>query len=102
MTIDGPHYLTNLALQFGTENGRRGYGTIYVVASGNGGHFGDNCNFDGYANSAFTVTIGAIDKTGRMPPYGEQCASMLAVTFSNGFASSGIVSVHLISIFWFS
>ena len=38
--------------------GRKGYGSIYVVASGNGGHFKDNCNFDGYANSIFTVTIG--------------------------------------------
>ena len=40
--------------------GRRGYGSIFVVASGNGGHFKDNCNFDGYANSIFTVTIGKI------------------------------------------
>ena len=29
-----------------------------MVASGNGGHYKDNCNFDGYANSIFTVTIG--------------------------------------------
>lgn len=38
--------------------GRHGYGSIFVVASGNGGHFKDNCNFDGYANSIYTVTIG--------------------------------------------
>lgn len=46
------------ALAHGVMAGRRGYGSIYVVASGNGGHFKDNCNFDGYANSIFTVTIG--------------------------------------------
>ena len=46
------------ALAHGVMAGRKGYGSIYVVASGNGGHFKDNCNFDGYANSIFTVTIG--------------------------------------------
>ena len=46
------------ALAHGVLAGRRGYGSIFVVASGNGGHFKDNCNFDGYANSIYTVTIG--------------------------------------------
>ena len=64
--------------------GRHGYGSIFVVASGNGGHFHDNCNFDGYANSIFTVTIGAVDELNQMPYYAEQCAAMLAVTYSSG------------------
>ena len=46
------------ALAHGVMAGRKGYGSIFVVASGNGGHFKDNCNFDGYANSIFTVTVG--------------------------------------------
>ena len=46
------------ALQYGTEFGRHGYGSIFVVASGNGGLYHDNCNYDGYANSIYTVTIG--------------------------------------------
>ena len=29
-----------------------------MVASGNGGQHNDNCNYDGYANSIYTVTIG--------------------------------------------
>ena len=40
------------------EYGREGYGSIFVVASGNGGEAYDNCNFDGYANSIYTITIG--------------------------------------------
>lgn len=28
------------------------------MASGNGGQHSDNCNYDGYANSIYTVTIG--------------------------------------------
>lgn len=46
------------ALAHGVLAGRKGYGSIFVVASGNGGQFKDNCNFDGYANSIYTVTIG--------------------------------------------
>lgn len=30
-----------------------------MVASGNGGQHNDNCNYDGYANSIYTVTIGS-------------------------------------------
>lgn len=41
----------------GVMTGRHGYGSIYVVASGNGGQK-DNCNYDGYANSVYTLTVG--------------------------------------------
>ncbi|XP_036393111.1 proprotein convertase subtilisin/kexin type 7 [Megalops cyprinoides] len=83
-TVDGPHPLGKAALQHGVIAGRKGFGSIFVVASGNGGQFKDNCNYDGYANSIYTVTIGAVDESGRMPFYAEECASMLAVTFSSG------------------
>ncbi|XP_067364102.1 proprotein convertase subtilisin/kexin type 7 isoform X2 [Channa argus] len=83
-TVDGPHPLGKAALQHGVIAGRRGFGSIFVVASGNGGQYNDNCNYDGYANSIYTITIGAVNEKGRMPFYAEECASMLAVTFSSG------------------
>ena len=83
-TLDGPHPLAQAALIHGVSAGRRGFGSIYIVASGNGGAEGDNCNFDGYANSIYTITIGAVDEKGDMPYYAEECASMLASTFSSG------------------
>lgn len=83
-TVDGPHPLGKAALQHGVIAGRQGFGSIFVVASGNGGQYDDNCNYDGYANSIYTITIGAVDENGRMPFYAEECASMLAVTFSSG------------------
>ncbi|XP_056467578.1 proprotein convertase subtilisin/kexin type 7 [Gadus chalcogrammus] len=83
-TVDGPHPLGKAALQHGVIAGRRGFGSIFVVASGNGGQYNDNCNYDGYANSIYTITIGAVDEEGQMPFYAEECASMLAVTFSSG------------------
>uniref|UniRef100_A0A3Q2D584 Proprotein convertase subtilisin/kexin type 7 n=1 Tax=Cyprinodon variegatus TaxID=28743 RepID=A0A3Q2D584_CYPVA len=76
------------ALQHGVIAGRRGFGSIFVVASGNGGQYDDNCNYDGYANSIYTITIGAVDEEGRKPFYAEDCASLLAVTFSSGGAKS--------------
>uniref|UniRef100_A0A9J7YNS4 Proprotein convertase subtilisin/kexin type 7 n=1 Tax=Cyprinus carpio carpio TaxID=630221 RepID=A0A9J7YNS4_CYPCA len=83
-TVDGPHPLGKAALQHGVIAGRRGFGSIFVVASGNGGQYEDDCNYDGYANSIYTVTVGAVDENGRRPFYAEECASMLAVTFSSG------------------
>uniref|UniRef100_A0A8D2QGM7 P/Homo B domain-containing protein n=1 Tax=Zonotrichia albicollis TaxID=44394 RepID=A0A8D2QGM7_ZONAL len=83
-TVDGPHQLGKAEEEHGVIAGRRGFGSIFVVASGNGGQHSDNCNYDGYANSIYTVTIGAVDETGSMPFYAEECASMLAVTFSGG------------------
>ena len=47
-------------MKYGIDFGRHGYGNIYIVASGNGGQVGDNCNYDGYANSIYTATIGEL------------------------------------------
>jgi len=79
-------------MRHGVEFGRRGYGAVYVIASGNGGVVGDNCNYDGYANTVYTVTIGAVGEDGAMPYYGEECASMLAVTFSSSAYHRSMVS----------
>ena len=45
-------------MELAIQKGRYGYGNVFVFASGNGGINDDNCNFDGYANSIFTITIG--------------------------------------------
>ena len=67
----------------GVTEGREGKGAIYVFAAGNGKRNDDNCNADGYANAPFAFTIGAIDHDHNSPPYSEECASMLAVTYSS-------------------
>lgn len=38
--------------------GRQGKGSIYVWASGNGGHKGDDCDCDGYTDSIYTFSVG--------------------------------------------
>ncbi|KAK4510480.1 uncharacterized protein ATC70_004910 [Mucor velutinosus] len=72
------------AIKNGIKNGRNGTGSIFVFASGNGGAHDDNCNFDGYTNSLYTITVGAIDKAGNHPYYSERCAAQLVVTYSSG------------------
>jgi proprotein convertase subtilisin/kexin type 5 len=48
-----------VALEKGAEIGRRGLGSIFVWASGNGG-ISDDCNCDGYTNSIYTIAISAV------------------------------------------
>ncbi|KAI8647352.1 peptidase S8/S53 domain-containing protein [Parasitella parasitica] len=72
------------AIKNGIYKGRNGTGSIFVFASGNGGTHDDNCNFDGYTNSLYTITVGAIDKQGNHPYYSEKCAAQLVVTYSSG------------------
>ena len=96
-TVDGPPPLVAKSFREGIERGRGGLGSIYVFATGNGGGFMDNCNFDGYTNSLYTITIGAIDKANNHPQYSETCSAQLAVTYSSsgGFANGAIVSLFL-------
>ena len=83
-TVDGPRTLAQAALRHGVVAGRQSFGSIFIAASGNGGTSGDNCNYDGYANSIYTITIAAVDEFGQTPDYAEQCTSMMACTVSSG------------------
>ncbi|KAG0327241.1 pheromone processing endoprotease [Dissophora globulifera] len=82
--MDGPRGLLLDAFINGVNNGRQGKGSIFVFATGNGGRNGDNCNFDGYTNSRYTVSIGAITRTNQHPVYSEACSAQLGVTYSSG------------------
>ncbi|KAJ2834589.1 pheromone processing endoprotease [Coemansia furcata] len=93
-TVQGPDQHIEDAFINGVEKGRSGRGSIFVFATGNGGANGDNCNFDGYTNSIYTISIGAIDHLDKHPYYSEQCSAQLAVTYSNG-AQRGIVTTDL-------
>ncbi|KAJ2743772.1 pheromone processing endoprotease [Coemansia sp. BCRC 34301] len=93
-TVQGPDQHIEDAFINGVEKGRDGRGSIFVFATGNGGAVGDNCNFDGYTNSIYTISIGAIDHLDKHPYYSEQCSAQIAVTYSNG-AQRGIVTTDL-------
>ena len=75
-SMEGPSYLIQKAVVNGIQNGRGGKGSIFVFASGNGAAQGDQCNFDGYTNSIYSVTVAAIDYKGLHPYYSESCAAV--------------------------
>ena len=83
-SMDAPGLLIRRAMLNAVQNGRNGLGSIYVFASGNGAANEDNCNFDGYTNSIYSITVGAIDRKGSHPYYSEKCSAGLVVTYSSG------------------
>lgn len=83
-TMEVPGLLIRRAMVNGVQNGRGGKGSVYVFAAGNGAASDDNCNFDGYTNSIYSITVGAIDRTGAHPWYSESCSAQLVVTYSSG------------------
>ncbi|RKP27327.1 peptidase S8/S53 domain-containing protein, partial [Syncephalis pseudoplumigaleata] len=86
-SLDGPHPVVMDAMVNAIKKGRGGKGTVFVFASGNGGGFDDHCNCDGYTNSIYSVTVGAIDRFNRHPYYSEACSAMMVVTYSSGSGS---------------
>ncbi|MBE9041211.1 S8 family serine peptidase [Oscillatoriales cyanobacterium LEGE 11467] len=82
--LEGPGPLTLAALENGTTNGRGGLGSIYLWSAGNGLEKNDNINYDGYANSRYTIAVGAIDHKGKQAFYSEPGAPMLVTAYSNG------------------
>lgn len=87
-SMEAPGVLIRRAMLQGIQQGRDGLGTVYVFASGNGDANGDNCNFDGYTNSIYSVTVGAVDRTGNHPYYSEKCSAQLVVAYSSGDGDS--------------
>ncbi|WPH02395.1 Hypothetical protein R9X50_00525800 [Acrodontium crateriforme] len=83
-SMEAPSVLIKRAMVNGVQNGRGGLGSIYVFAIGNGAASDDNCNFDGYTNSIYSVSVGGIDRKGLHPYYSEACSAQLVVTYSSG------------------
>lgn len=83
-SMEGPGMLIKRAMLTGVQKGRQGLGSIYVFAIGNGDAQDDNCNFDGYTNSIYSVSVGGIDRKGMHPYYSEKCSAQLVVTYSSG------------------
>ncbi|PSR77612.1 hypothetical protein PHLCEN_2v7802 [Hermanssonia centrifuga] len=83
-SMEGPGYLIKKAMVNGIQNGRGGLGSVFVFASGNGGRNGDQCNFDGYTNSIYSITVASVDFKGLHPDYSEACAANMVVAYSSG------------------
>jgi subtilisin family serine protease len=94
-TKKAPGPLTAMALHLGATAGRGGLGNMYVWSGGNGKEALDNVNYDGYANSRYTVAVAAIDQYGRQSYYSEPGSSLLISAYSSG-NKNGIITTDLI------
>ncbi|KAH8113338.1 peptidase S8/S53 domain-containing protein, partial [Phellopilus nigrolimitatus] len=84
MSMEAPSLLIQKSMLNGVQNGRDGKGSVFVFASGNGANSGDQCNFDGYTNSIYSVTVASIDYKGEHPYYSEACAANMVTAYSSG------------------
>ena len=82
--LEGPGPLALAALQSATTSGRGGKGSIILWAAGNGADVGDNSNYDGYANSIYTIAIGATDSLGHRAYYSEPGSNLVVCAPSGG------------------
>ena len=87
ITLEAPGTSTLAAFQTATSNGRGGRGTILLFAGGNGAIKEDNSNKDGYANSIYTIAVGAINNQGTRAEYSERGANLVVCAPSDGSAS---------------
>ncbi|EPQ30377.1 uncharacterized protein PFL1_01903 [Pseudozyma flocculosa PF-1] len=95
-SMDAPKGLIAKAMLNGVQNGRDGKGSIFVFAGGNGGASDDQCNFDGYTNSIYSMTIAAVDREGQHPYYSEMCSAILATGWSSGNGDH----IHTTDVAW--
>lgn len=94
-TLAGPGPLTAAALQNMAETGRGGKGTIFTWAGGNGGNYSDNSNYDGYANSIYTIAVGALSDRGAKADYSEPGANLVISAPSSSSGRQGITTADL-------
>ncbi len=94
--MEGPGRLVAETFARYATIGRAGKGTIWVWAAGNGGHVGDSCSYDGYAQSAYTIAVGALDDRNKRSYYSEGCPALMCVAPSSGGSSNqGITTVDV-------
>ncbi len=93
--LAGPGRVTKAALK------RTAGKVLYVWAAGNGRSSQDNVNYDGYANSPYTLAIGAVDHNGQQSWYSESGACLLAVAPSSG-AGKGVTTTDLTGAYGYS
>jgi subtilisin-like proprotein convertase family protein len=79
-----PGELTTNAIKDSIANGRGGLGNIFIFSAGNDGENNGNVNYNGLANSRYTIAVGAIDHNGVKSTYSNPGASLLVSTHTNG------------------
>lgn len=85
--LGGAGPLSLASIEHGVDQGRDGLGAIYTWANGNGLDNKDQSNKDGFANSRYTIAVGAIDWQGEQTWYAETGSNMLVSAPSANYFS---------------
>jgi subtilisin-like proprotein convertase family protein len=96
--LEAPGPLTQAALLDGVTNGRGGKGIVYVWAAGNGRAEQDNVNYDGYANSRYTLAVGATTALGKIAPYSEDGAPLRVVAPSSDGGTNALRDIVTVDL----
>lgn len=91
VSVSGPDTLAQAALLNGVTQGRGGRGIIYTVAGGNGGTPNyrdkgpgiDESNYDGFANSPYTIAVGGNNDKG-VQNFSEQGCNLVLTAPTGG------------------
>ncbi|MDB2499889.1 S8 family serine peptidase [bacterium] len=94
-SLSGPQDLTKAALIEAVTNGRDGKGTILIWSAGNGGRYQDNANKNGFANSIYTIAVGALDEEGKRADYSEIGSNILITAPVGQNRSTGTITSDL-------
>ena len=91
--LDHVPAIWKMAIDSGVTQGYAGKGVFYAWAGGNGDEYGDNSNFDEYANYYGVTAVCAVGDNGARATYSEQGANLWICAPSNGGAR-GIVTTE--------
>ena len=62
--------------------GRQGRGAVTVFAAGNGHIYKNNCGYNGYVNSLYTMAISMVNRDNSVSRLSERCAGIAAVAYT--------------------
>ena len=91
---EGPGPLSAANLRRAAIFGRGGRGNIIVWSGGNGGVL-DDSNYDGYANSIYTIAVGAASDRGVITTEAEAGCNLLVVAPSSSRMRQGLITTDL-------
>ncbi len=96
-TLEGPGPLGKAALAQAAQTGRDGLGSIHVWAAGNGGAL-DDLNKDGYANSIYTIAVGALNMDGSQASFSESSTSLICTApVANGILTTNGSNSYIVT-----
>lgn len=96
----GPGPLALAAIQQGVTTGRGGLGNIYVFAAGNDGAYGDNVNYNGFANLRYVIAVGSLNENGQLAFYSEPGASIFVTAPGGELADPTDLASGIITTDW--